>query len=332
TISFPSVRAFDRPSHNTWVERWIAAKKRRGVLEESLVRYRRVALRAIGSLHPRRRARDPRNWTVEDGLQLRDALHNSRWLYAIATDFSRFFGNPALAEAGIPGPKSSGRVRWLSGPEVTALIRLSRSDPLLAFLVILGLGQGMRRVEWRRLQVGDVDLASGRILIRGKGRGSPKLQWAPLHPDFRAIYGRYLQRRSRIVAAARGRDPHLRVPEEVLIHSYRGQLRGYSSGGLDLKLRNLERLLHQRGWLTRLSSHMLRRSGATLLEEALLRSPRGAPDGAYRAVQGFLRHENLATTMRYLQANPDRQRRAMDTFAQFVTWPSPRRLRGARGA
>jgi integrase len=65
---------------------------------------------------------------------------------------------------------------------------------------------------------------------------------------------------------------------------------------------------------------MLRRSGATLLEEVLLASPRPSLDGVYRAIQSFLRHENLATTMRYLQENPARQRQALEQFGSALPW------------
>ena len=70
----------------------------------------------------------------------------------------------------------------------------------------------------------------------------------------------------------------------------------------------------------KLSSHMLRRSAATLLERTLLRSPQASRDGVYRSIQEFLRHDNLATTMRYLEADPSRQQRTMETFAHAFDW------------
>ncbi len=81
-------------------------------------------------------------------------------------------------------------------------------------------------------------------------------------------------------------------------------------------LRRYEREVH-------LSTHMFRRSGATLLEETLLNSPQASRDGVYRTVQEFLRHENLATTMKYLESNPRRQRRALERYGQVFPWPNP---------
>ncbi|MDE2045385.1 MAG: hypothetical protein KGJ69_09665 [Thermoplasmata archaeon] len=68
---------------------------------------------------------------------------------------------------------------------------------------------------------------------------------------------------------------------------------------------------------------MFRSSSATLLEETLLESPEASCDGVYRTVQTFLRHEDLATTMRYLESNPRRQRKAFDPYARVFPWPAP---------
>jgi integrase len=110
------------------------------------------------------------------------------------------------------------------------------------------------------------------------------------------------------------------IPEELLVHPGPGGLRGYSRSGLDLLVHRIEQKVRALGFPVQLSSHMFRRSGATLLEEALLASPEASKDGVFRVVQGFLRHESLATTMRYLEANPARQERALERYAQALPW------------
>jgi integrase len=82
----------------------------------------------------------------------------------------------------------------------------------------------------------------------------------------------------------------------------------------------IERRLAALGVIVKLSTHMLRRSGATFLEKTLLSSPGASKDGVYRSVQEFLRHENIATTMRYLERDPSRQRRAMEAFGNAFDW------------
>lgn len=193
---------------------------------------------------------------------------------------------------------------------------------MLALIVMLGIGQGLRRVEWRRLKLGDVDLPNRRMLVRGKGRGAPKLVWMPLHPGFPPIWARYLRYRARLTERSSVGPTSQAAP--ALAHLRRGQLVEYSLSGLDAKIRRLGKGLALDFPDLRLSSHMLRRSGATLLEEAMLATPRRNPDGTYRVLQTFLRHENLATTMKYLQENPGRQRRAMEQFHALLPWrPDP---------
>ncbi len=68
---------------------------------------------------------------------------------------------------------------------------------------------------------------------------------------------------------------------------------------------------------------MFRSSSATLLEETLLESPEASCDGVHRTVQKFLRHENLATTMKYLESSPRRQLKALDHCAPAFPWPCP---------
>ena len=169
------------------------------------------------------------------------------------------------------------------------------------------------------------------MLVRGKGRSHPKLQWVPIHPSFPEIFGRFAEHRARLVEAARIRHPTSTIPTEALVHPSPDGLRPYSLGGLDLLVRRIEQRVVRAGLPVRLSSHMFRRSGATLLEEAMLAAPDSSPDGVYRVLQGFLRHENLATTMRYLESNPARQARALVRFAQAVPWSAPPRGLGSAG-
>jgi integrase len=266
------------------------------------------------------RPTDPRDWSVEDVLALRQARRCDTWTLRVLNDFARFLGSTAVVEAGIPPRPAPTHVRWLTKPQVMAMLRAVRGDPLLELVAVLGLGQGLRRVEWQRMRLSDVDLGRGRLLVRGKGRGTPKLVEVPLHPAFAGAFERYKRHRDGLIALARRRNAQAFVPEELLVHRWTGGLRGFSLSGLDLLVHRIQRKVQDAGVSVRLSSHMFRRSGATLLEEALLASPRASKDGVYRVVQGFLRHENLATTMGYLEANPARQERALREYAATLPW------------
>lgn len=300
--------------------RWLRSKEKRGCQADTLRRYRAIVRSSLQELRRQGRPESPGRWRERDFDQVRFGVARSRWAFGILIDYARFAGSRITAEVTHPPRAFSGRVRWLDRASMEELIRAVRKDPTLSLVVALGLGQGLRRVEWKRLRVSDVDLESGRILVRGKGRTVPKLVWMPVHPALPAIWKRFLARRRLLVARNQRRNGSSPVPPEAFIHWWRGRLVPYSLSGFDSWVGRLGARLGRRSGTARLSSHMLRRSGATLLEEVLLASPHPSLDGVYRAIQTFLRHENAATTMRYLQENPARQRRALEQFGSALPW------------
>ncbi len=300
--------------------RWLRSKEKRGCQGETLRRYRAIVRSCLREMRRHGRSELPSRWRERDFDHLRLRAARSRWAFGILIDYARFAGSRITPLVSVPPRSFSQRVRWLDRSSMEQLIRSVRGDPTLSLIVVLGLGQGLRRVEWRRLRVADVDLESGRILVRGKGRTVPKLVWMPVHPALPPIWRRFLARRDRLIARNQLRSGAPPVPPEAFIHCWRGRLVPYSLAGLDAWVGRLGRRLGTGAGTPRLSSHMLRRSGATLLEEVLLGSPHPSLDGVYRAIQSFLRHENLATTMRYLQENPARQRKALEQFGSALPW------------
>jgi integrase len=239
---------------------------------------------------------------------------------SILADLARFSRNFVFSEVGLPPRRPLRRVRWLSEDQIRALFEVTRGDRLLRLVALLGLGQGLRRIEWLRLRVEDIDLAGGRLFVRGKGRGQPKEAWMPMHPALPEAFQNYLWWRARKVGRQMRSDPVSPVPPEIFLHRRAGRLVAYGEGGANRWMWILERRLAARGIQVKLSTHMLRRSGATLLEKTLLRAPDASRDGVYRSVQEFLRHESIATTMRYLEKDPSRQRRAMEAFGGAIDW------------
>lgn len=277
------------------------------------------------------RTPDPRRWSVDDVRWLRTQLHEERWQLSLLADLARFSGNPVFTEVGLPRRGPTQRVRWLSEETARELIQVTRKDRLLRVVVLLGLGQGLRRIEWLRLRVADIDLPGNRLLVRGKGREQPKRVWMTMHPALPPAIQDYLAWRERKLARALRLNPLAPVPEELFLHRRGDRLIPYGEGGTNGWMRTLQRRLAARGVSVRLSTHMLRRSGATFLERSLLRSPEAARDGVYRTVQGFLRHESIATTMRYLEADPTRQAEAMQAFADALPWMDPAQATRSRG-
>ncbi len=310
-------------SGNEVVARWVALKKERGCLPRTIQQYRWIVRKAFTFLKRAGRPTDPRKWSSDDARWLRRRLKEDPWRLSTLADLARFSRNFVFYEVGLPRPGPPRRVRWLSEEQVRTLFEVVRGDRLLRLVALLGVGQGLRRVEWLRLRVGDLDFAGERLLVRGKGRGQPKLVWMPMHPELPGALREYLDWRTTAVRRFLRRHPLSPVPEEVFLHWRGRRLVAYGEGGANAWMGRLERRLNERGCDVKLSTHMLRRSGATLLERTLLRSPEASRDGVYRSVQEFLRHDNLATTMRYLETDPSRQRRAMAVFGRAFDWSGP---------
>ena len=307
-------------SPNARVARWLEVKRDRGCLPATIAQYSWVAQRALGRLKTHRRSLNPARWSREDARFLRLELKDDPWQLAIVADLAKFHRNPVFQEVGLPRRGPTTRVRWLSEEQIRVALEETRDNPLLRVVALLGLGQGLRRIEWLRMRAEDLDLENQRMLVRGKGRGHPKLVWMPMHPALPAALREYLTQREKVLRRGRRRTPGAPVPPELLVHWRGGRPVPYGAGGANRWMRVIERRLRARGFAVKLSSHMLRRSAATLLERTLLRSPQASRDGVYRSIQEFLRHENLATTMRYLDSDPSRQRRAMEAFARALDW------------
>ena len=312
------------------VQRWMALKKERGCLPRTLQQDRWIVRTTVLALRRSGRPGEPDRWSEDDARFLVRRWHGDPWRLSTLAGLARFAGNPVFDRVAIPRPGPSRRVRWLSAEEAQALLSVSQTDPLLRIVTLLGLGMGLRRIEWLRLRLSDLDPVQSRVLVRGKGRGQPKEVWMVMHPALPSALRPYLEWRDRAVRRQLRRDPLTPVPDELFVHSKGGRLAPYGEGGANVWMHRLERLLRAQGFDVKLSCHMLRRTGATLLERTLLRQAEGPRDGVYRSVQGFLRHESIATTMRYLQTDPDRQRAVMELFGNSFDW-GPEAVTHGRG-
>jgi integrase len=324
---------------NDVISRWFALKRERGCIPSTIQHYRWAVRRATRFLKRAGRPVDPRKWSADDARWLRRCFNQDPWKISILADLARFGRNFVFYEVGLPPRRAPSRVRWLTPDEARALIDVTRGDRLLRLVALLGLGQGLRRIEWLRMRAEDIDLVGGRLLIRGKGRGQPRMVWMPMHPALPDAFRAYLWWRDRKVRRLLRKNPLTPIPPELFLHRRGDRLIPYGEGGANRWMLILERRLAARGITVKLATHMLRRSGATLLEKTLLESPEASRDGVYRSVQEFLRHESIATTMRYLDRDPSRQRRAMEAFGTAFDWNAPvpgavgstrRRTRGER--
>jgi integrase len=221
---------------------------------------------------------------------------------SVLSRIARYRGNFVFQEVGLPPLKPTHRVRWLSAEQTHALLDVTRKDRHLRLVLLLGLAQGLRRGEWVRLRMADVDLENTRLRIRGRSRTSPREEWVGMHPALPDAFRDYLWFRRRRVRRFLRQHPDSSVPEELFLHVRGGALSSYRPHATDKWVQILDRRLASRGMTVGLSTDMLRRRGAVLLEASLRELPEGSPEVTQRALQAFLRTETPRGTRNFLRA------------------------------
>lgn len=194
--------------------------------------------------------------------------------------------NPAM---GLRGPRQDRRLpHFVSREDMARLLETPPADTPAglrdrAILETL-YSAGLRVSELTGLDVGDVELADGVAMIRGKGR---KERLALLGPPAVAAIERWLPERQNLAGARAETQPAL------FLNRSGTRLSSRSVGRL------LEKYLKQAGLDPRTSPHTLRHSFATHLLDA------GAD---IRGVQELLGHRSLATTQIYTHVSTQRLR------------------------
>ena len=156
-------------------------------------------------------------------------------------------------------------------PEVAAF---PERDQLMFELLY---GCGIRNSELVSINLDDINLSAGAILIRGKGK---KERYVPFGDSVKSALAVYLPKRQQILA---GKKNHLSA---LLINQRGGRLTTRSVG------RIIKKIAVAKGLSPDVHPHTLRHAfGTHLLEE-------GAD---LRAIQEMLGHERLSTTQRYTQ-------------------------------
>ena len=186
--------------------------------------------------------------------------------------------------------------RVLKAEDVAALCELPPDDDPIGLrdraLIELLYGSGLRVAEACALDVDDLDLAHGAVVVTGKGR---KQRRVPLsRPAARALEAYLGGARTDLQekGSARDRDAATSSSPAVFINARGGRLGARSVRAV------LARYAGAEG-LPPMSPHSLRHSFATHLLD-------GGAD--LRSVQELLGHENLATTQIYTHVSTERLR------------------------
>ena len=206
--------------------------------------------------------------------------------------------------------RTTREAHWLSESQVGTLLRAAGSDTVRQrrdqLIIATGIFTGLRRNEIAGLRWGHVDLADRTITVRGKG-DKPALVGIPdqLHE--------LLTRQRWDAAAGLGRpvevvDPVVQRFQRVTFLGDTGSDEiqaqwATSVGGTGVA--NVVRDLGGRIGIPTLAPHDLRRTFAGLLES------KGVP---IQNISKALRHNDVGTTQRYLEASP---RKGVEAVADF---------------
>jgi tyrosine recombinase XerC len=213
-----------------------------------------------------------------------------RWLHRderVDVNPARAVGTPKLART-LPAFLDTAQAATLMAHAATRAMSGRFTDVRNAAMVELFYSCGLRQSELRDIDLGDLDLLSLQVKVRGKGR---KERIVPVGEHAQRAVRNYLQARDRLVAhlsGARGQ----RVDRQALFLSERG--RRLSARALHDAVTTL---LDAVGEGAELTTHSLRHTFATHLVNA------GAD---LRAVQELLGHASISTTQIYTHTSVER--------------------------
>ncbi len=305
-----------------WILAWLVAKERSRCAPETVRRYRWAALRSDHAIREAGRPPDPARWTADDARWLRRRFHDEVHQLAVTASLARFCGNPVFRSVGPPRRGPPKRVRWLTPEQTDALLEVVRRDRHLRLVALLGLAQGLRRGDWVRLRLSDLDLAEGRMRISVGPGSRARPEWRLMHPALPDALRDYLRIRRRKIRRFLRAWPSGGVPDELFLHVRGGLLSPYRPHGTEKWMAIIERRLALRGVEIRLSTDMLRRRGAELLAADVQGRPEATPGDAERALRAFLRTRSFPS-MR------DRLRTLGDVSVPPGSGPDPDRPRPA---
>ena len=285
-------------------------EKERDVSPNTLLAYRRD-LRAFTTWLAQHFAERPWEWGQLTRLELRGWLAHRqreglarrslarglsavrsfyRWLHRderVAVNPARAVGSPKLART-LPAFLDTAQAQTLMTHAATRAMSGRFTDVRNAAIVELFYSCGLRLSELRGIDLGDLDLLSLQVKVRGKGR---KERIVPVGEHAQRAVRNYLSVRDRHIAhltGARGQ----KVERQALFLSERG--RRLSARALHDAVTTLLDAVSE---AADLSAHSLRHTFATHLVDA------GAD---LRAVQELLGHASISTTQIYTHTSVER--------------------------
>ena len=244
----------------------------------------------------------PRNVTAET---LRLTLEWMKEHYSVATQRNYFFyirelmkksDNRSFEDIRVVYPTDiRPHVDWLTLDEALKLIR-AELPPLERIIIVLGLCQGLRRVEMTNLRVSVIHEEGQYITVLGKGTGGGKFRSVRFHPIFHSVFLGWME--TRTVLAHKCRDD---VSDNALLVYIKGEsLRAYSTEYMTAKVKCISDRMG-----VKFSAHTLRRTFGREMYHSGVR---------IETIAKIMGHSSTEMTLRYIGVNLDDQTVAMNQF------------------
>lgn len=214
-----------------------------------------------------------------------------RWMHRderVDVNPARAVGSPKLPRT-LPAYLDRAQADTLLQHAATRAQSLEFTDVRNLAMLELFYSSGLRLSELRGVDLGDLDLVSQQVKVRGKGR---KERIVPLGDHAQRALRNYLVRRDTLIAQAGGGASNKRIARGAVFLSERGSR--ISARAVQHAMVTLMSAVSEGADLT---THSLRHTFATHLVDA------GAD---LRAVQELLGHASISTTQIYTHTSVDR--------------------------
>ena len=292
------------------IEVWLEAL-RLSTNEATRTEYRRLVTEAVHELERLGMGATPAKIGRDEILYLWEEYYAhlqpkvNRTQISIFGAFLKQHDNNIVEKMHIPWPQGRRlNVKWLAPEQGIAV--LDSAQGLERILVHLELMLLMRRCEVKRLTIQDVqrDL----INVLGKGRAGGKWRNIPWAEDTLQELENYIQIREDIISRALSKRPEQPIPQQFLIYAQYGwKLGAYQDTRIDTMLKEAGARAGLRP--EDISNHILRRSGAMMMDEA------GVP---IEDISDMLGHADLKQTRAYLGRTVNRLKMAQAKYATYL--------------
>jgi len=209
-----------------------------------------------------------------------------QWYCSIFSSYLSHFGNDVYQNMHYAWPNDQITVTEYAKTEDVITLCDAPLTPLEELMLHFEAFLGMRNVETKRIRLQDIKGDS--ILIHGK----TGIRNIPKHPETDRVINRWLKERNALIYDARKYDPHIEVPDNLIIYKlYKKKPRIGAYGDNSNSFDRITRVRMEEKYGVRIPNHSLRRWFGRTHDEL-------GTDAS--VIQRFYGHKNQEETEKYI--------------------------------